>query len=632
MKLKSTFFIVLLALMSMAIVACTAEPEIVEVEKIVEVEVEKEVVKEVEVEKIVEVEVEKEVEVVKEVEVIKEVEVVTEVEVAGGARGTAGRTTIIYWQAPSNLNPYKSGGTKEIDAASVVIEPLARYDENGVLVPFLAAEIPTVENGGVAEDFTSITWKLKEGVMWSDGTPFTADDVVFTGEYCSDPATGCSAVNLFESIETITAIDDNTVEIVFDAPRPYPYEAFVTSLSPVLQRAQFGGCVGAAADQCTDENFMPIGTGPFVVTEFRSNDSVLFTANDNYRDPNKPAFAEIFWKGGGSAEDAARAVLETDEADYGWNLQIAPEVLSAMELAGNGTVNATFATNVERIYFNQTNPDPDLGDDRALYLDGTNPHPFLSDIVVRQALSMAIDRVTLTEIGYGPAGNPTCNLVANPPAATSTANDACLKQDIEGANAMLDEAGIIDTDGDGIREYDGVPMVILYQTSTNGVRQQYQALIKQYWGEIGVETELRNIDASVYFGGDPNSPDTYAKFYADAEMYTNGSSGPDMQAMMSGYISGEIPGPDNSWGTSNTPRFFSEAYDAVYEELTATADIAQRGELTKQLNDIIVQEFVAIPITHRGSVSAWGNDLLGVRHNGWDSEVWNIADWTRSGQ
>lgn len=321
MKLKNLFLILTLIISAAFIAACTAEPETIiqEVEKIVEVTTVVETVNEVikEVEKVVEVE--------KEVEVEK----IVEVEVAGGARGTAGRLTVIYWQAASNLNPYQSGGTKEIDASSVVIEPLARIDENGQFVPALAAEIPTIENGGVAEDFTSITWTLKEGIMWSDGTPFTADDVVFTAEYCSDPATGCSLVNFFEGIDTITAVDDTTVEIVFTDPRPYPYEAFVTSQSPVLQRAQFGNCVGAAAAQCTDENFMPIGTGPFVVEEFRSNDSVLFVANDNYRDPNKPAFSEIFWKGGGSAEDAARAVLETDEADYAWNLQVAPEVLTA---------------------------------------------------------------------------------------------------------------------------------------------------------------------------------------------------------------------------------------------------------------------------------------------------------------
>ena len=419
------------------------------------------------------------VEVEKEVEVVKEVEV--EVEVAGGARGIGDRLTLIYWQAPTNLNPYQSGGSKEIEASSPIIEPLARFSETGALVPALAAEIPTLENGGFSEDLTTITWTLKEGVLWSDGTPFTADDVVFTYEYCVDPATGCGASNLFEAIDTITAVDDTTVEIIFKDPRPYPYEAFVAHTSPILQRAQFGDCVGAAAAQCTEENFAPIGTGPYVVAEFLSNDSVLYVPNDNYRDPNKPYFSEVFMKGGGSAEDAARAVLETNEADYAWNTQVPPEVLAAMELAGNGKVLNSFGTCVERIMVNFTDNSADLGDDRSLYLDGSNPHRFLQEPAIRQALSLAVDRGTLTTIGYGNLANPTCNVVPAPAAFVSSANNSCLTQDIAGANALLDEAGVVDSDGDGVREYEGVPLNILYQTSTNAVRQQYQALIKDWW-------------------------------------------------------------------------------------------------------------------------------------------------------
>ena len=496
--------------------------------------------------------------------------------------------------------------------------------------PALAAEIPTLENGGFSEDLTTITWQLKEGVLWSDGTPFSADDVVFTYDYCIDEETGCGGINLFQSIDTITAIDDTTVEIIFKEPRPYPYEAFVSHVSPILQKAQFADCIGAAAAQCTEENFSPVGTGPYIVAEFLSNDSVLYTPNENYRNDNQPYFSEVFMKGGGSAEDAARAVLETNEADYAWNTQVPPEVLATMELAGNGKVLSALGTSVERIHINFTNPDPSLGDDRSLYLDGSNPHPFLSEKAIRQAMSLAIDRRTLTTIGYGSLALPTCNALPGPPAYASTANDSCLNQDIEGANALLDEAGIVDSDGDGIREFNGTPLVVLYQTSTNAVRQQYQALIKQWWAEIGIETELRNIDASVFFGGDPSSPDTYAKFYADVQMYTQGASGQDFQGFFDNWLPNEIPGPDNSWGTSNILRFVNDDYVALYEELTVTGDEAARIELVKGLNDILVQEYAQIPITYRGSVSAAGNDILGVRINPWDSELWNIAEWTRS--
>ena len=140
---------------------------------------------------------------------------------------------------------------------------------------------------------------------------------------------------------------------------------------------------------------------------------------------------------------------------------------------------------------------------------------------VRRALSLAIDRQILVEAGYGAAGQATCNVLPAPAVYASTANDECLTQDVDEANGILDEAGWM-RGGDGVRAKDGVRISILYQTSTNSVRQGTQALIKQMWEQIGVETELRNIDAAVFFGGDPASPDTYMKFYADIEMYTWG--------------------------------------------------------------------------------------------------------------
>jgi len=325
--------------------------------------------------------------------------------------------------------------------------------------------------------------------------------------------------------------------------------------------------------------------------------------------------------------------LETGEADYAWNLQVAPEILSAMELAGLGKLSTAFATNVERILVNQTNADPALGDLRSEWTpENPNPHPALSDIAVRQALSMALDRSTMTQIGYGSAGRATCNLLTNPPAFVSTANDSCLIQDIEGANALLDEAGWIDSDGDGVREKDGVRLSFLFQTSTNSVRQGYQALAKQYWEQIGVETELKNVDAAVFFGGDPASPDTYGKFYADLEMYTNGTAGTDPQSYIGAWICSEIANSANQWLGGNVPRHCNPEFDALAEQLQETAGLEARAEIAKQMNDILVQNYIEIPITHRGSVSAWANTLLGVRHNAWDSEVWNIADWSRSGQ
>lgn len=542
------------------------------------------------------------------------------------AQGRDGHVNIIYWQAASILNPYLSGGTKDIEASSLIIEPLARYNQDGTMLPWLVDEIPTVANGGVSQDLRSVTWKLTPGLKWSDGTDVTSADVVFTAEYCMDPDGGCQQLAKFGDVESVVAVDDLTVTVNFAVPKPFPYGPFVGGQSPILQAAQFADCTGAAAPECTEQNFGPIGTGPFVVTEFRANDTISMEANPLYRDSSKPAFATLTFKGGGEATAAARTVLETGEFDYAWNLQVAPEVLAQMEEAGKGQLVSAFGTLVERIMINLTDPNPDLGDERSTV---AHAHPFLSDKAVRQAMSMAIDRELLTEIGYGAAGRPTCNVLPAPAIYASTANDGCMVQDIAGANAMLDAAGWM-PGADGIREKDGVRLSILYQTSTNAVRQDFQALIKQWWGELGIETELKNVDGAVFFGGDQSSPDTFQKLFADVEMYANNFDGTDPESYMGNWKCSEIPSPENAWLGGNMSRYCNEAYDALIAEMAGTADIEDRGRLAKEMNDMLMQDYVIIPLVDRGRVSAHANSLAGVVLNTWDSELWNVADWSRA--
>ncbi|MBT8424215.1 MAG: peptide ABC transporter substrate-binding protein, partial [Silicimonas sp.] len=187
-----------------------------------------------------------------------------------------------------------------------------------------------------------------------------------------------------------------------------------------------------------------------------------------------------------------------------------------------------------------------------------------------------------------------------------------------------------DTNGNGVRDKDGVEISILYQTSTNAVRQDFQALIKQWWAEIGIETELKNIDASVFFGGDPGSPDTFQKNFADVEMFANNFDGTDPEAYMANWACDQAPQPDNQWQGNNMMRFCSEEYDALIAEMAGTGDIEERARLAKAMNDMLMQEYVIIPLVYRGRVSARSNDLGGVIINSWDSELWNAADWYRA--
>ena len=546
---------------------------------------------------------------------------------AHAERGSDGEVKILYYQAVSTLNAYLSAGTKDVEAGSLVLEPLAGFDQDGVLFPRLAESIPTVENGGVAADLTSITWKLKPGLLWSDGTPVTSADVKFTWEYCTAEGGGCAQGAKYEGVKSVDTPDDLTVVVNFEGPKPYPYQPFTGGTAPILQKAQFANCLGAAASTCTEQNSKPIGTGPFMVTDFKVNDVVTLAANPNYRDPAKPAFATVTLKGGGDALAAASAVMETGEFDYAWNTQINPEQQAQMEAGGKGKFVNAFGTLVERVEINMTDPSSALAEGERSTTK--HPHPIFSDPKVRAALSKAIDRQALVDIGYGGAGRPTCNLVPAP-AYQASDNTDCLTQDLEGAKALLAEAGWTDTNGDGIVDKDGKKLSIVYQTTVNPVRQDFQALIKGWWNEIGVEVELKAIDPGVFFGGDAASPDTFQKFYADVEMYANNFDGTDAEPYMAQYLCNKIPGPENQWQGENVNRFCDPAYDALVKELSTTNGIEARGALVKKMNDMLTKDSnVVIPLVDRGRFSAQSNALGGFIMNSWDAELWNAQDWTR---
>lgn len=537
--------------------------------------------------------------------------------------------TLVYWQAPSIANPYLSGGFKDRDAGAITLEPLAKYDPDGALVPALATEIPTLQNGGISSDLTSITWRLRNNLKWSDGSRLTAHDAVFTWQYCVDEATGCTASSSFADVTSVEALDDLTVKVTFHAPTPYPYSAFVGAGVPILSQSQFAECIGAAAAGCDDENYAPLGPGPYRIVEFVPDEKAVYKRNPHYYG-EIPYFRRVVLEGGGDALSAAEAVLRDGEVDYAWNLQVAPETLAGLKASGKGGVVSAFSSLVERIVLNQTNPDPSLGEDRSEYLDGTNPHPFLTFPPIAQAMSMAINRSLISERLYGFAGEPTCSLIVGPPVYVSTANDGCLAQDIDGANKLLDDNGVIDTDGDGVREYNGVPLRIRYQTSTNDVRQETQTLVKDWWAQIGIETEIIHHDAAVFFGGDPvdDKEQAYIRFFADVEMY---ATGPDIdpQQYLVGLTCDEIPDADNNWSGGNVARACNLDFDELVEQLTHTSIGPERTDLVKRMNDMLVQGYYELPLVNRGSVSAHLDTLRGVRINGWDSELWNIAEWRR---
>src|SRR5437762_2258117 len=315
-------------------------------------------------------------------------------------RGVGGDLKILYWQAPSTLNAHRATGAKDGDAARLVLEPLASLGKDGrPLANGLAAEIPTVANGGIAKDFTSVTWKLRQGLKWSDGTPFSADDVAFTYDFQCDPLTAASTFDRCDGVQSVVARDANTVVVTYRTPHPFVVQWGVGSEGAILQKDQYKNCVGAKAASCEADR-RPIGTGPYKVRDFKGSDVVTYDLNGNFRDPNKPFFKSVTFKGGGDPDAAARAVFQTGNVDYAWNVQVEATTLKTMAQSSQaGTLVTVFGSSVERIELNFSNPAASLGDKRS---EPDTKHPFFTDKSVRRALAMATDRESIARRLYGP--------------------------------------------------------------------------------------------------------------------------------------------------------------------------------------------------------------------------------------
>lgn len=532
---------------------------------------------------------------------------------------------LLYWQAPTILNPHLASGFKDFDAARLVYEPLASYDNSDRLVPFLAAEIPSKENGGVAADGRSVTWKLKPDVTWSDGEPFTAEDVVFTYNFISNPDVASSNLEAFSGIEMVEAIDDHTVKITFKDVTPGWAVPFTGQTGAILPEHIFSPYNGANIREA-EANNQPVGTGPFLVEEFKPGDIVIYTANPDYWDAGKPYFERVELKGGGDATSAARAVLQTGDADYAFNLQVEANILEQLEAAGRGKVLANFGSYVERIMFNFTDPNRATADGERSSVEF--PHPFFTDKKVRQAFDLAVDRDTISNQLYGPTGRPTAQLIVVPQQYSSDQID--YEFNLEKAAALLDEAGWIDSNGDGIRDKDGVEMRVVFQTSVNPVRQKTQEIVKQSLEAIGVGVELKSIDPSIFFSGDPGNTDTLNHFYADLQEFTTGNDSPDPGPHMKWWTCEEIAQKENSWQKPNYARYCNPEYDELWKRAMTELDPEKRAALFRQMDELLRADFAVIPIVDRATTTGVSNTLTGIDPTPWDANTWDISNWRRT--
>jgi len=537
-------------------------------------------------------------------------------------RGGGGVLKLFWWQSPTILNPHLSPGTKDSDGSRLFYEPLAAFDPDGNLTPILAAEVPSVDKGTVDKAGKFVIWKLKKGVTWHDGQPFTADDVVFTWQYASNADTTANTAGVYQVIESVEKVDDLTAKVTFKAPTLSWNIPFVGANGMIIPKHVFAAAVGKDARNAP-ANIKPVGTGAYKLTDFQPNDHVLADINPNYHVDNRPFFDKIEMKGGGDAVGAARAVLESGEYDYAWNLQVEANQLTQLAKGSQAQVLTWNGGSIEHINLNFSDPNKEVDGEKSSL---KAPHPFLTDLKVRQALALAADRKTVVEQLYGPTGAVPEYYAYAPKKYSGSAKWAL---DTAKANQLLDDAGW-KKGGDGVRTKGGVRMHVLYTTSINALRQNEQAIVKKNLEGLGVEVELKSVDAGVYFG-DPTNPDSIGAFTADLEMYTSTRSQPDdLDTFLRKFVSTEVAQKANNWALQNYGRYVNPAFDKLYLQAKSELDPVKAVDLYKQMNQLIIDDAVVIPLVGRNNVAAGKKNLQGLFSSGWDSDLWWLPYWHRA--
>jgi peptide/nickel transport system substrate-binding protein len=560
------------------------------------------------------------------------------VEPTPAARGAGDTLQLLYWQAPTILNPHLSAVFVDWEASRITYEPLASFDKDGAIVPFLAAEVPSLENGGVAADGRSVTWKLKPGLQWSDGTEFTSDDVKFTYEFIINPEVGSASRPFYDSIATIETPDRYTVKLNFKDVTPAWAVPFVGSRGVILPRHLFAEYNNANAKNAP-ANTLPVGTGPYRVREFKPQEvlflgnrivetnKIVYEVNPFFREADKPHFRRVELRGGGNPDEAARFVLQTGGVDYAWNLQVPGALLDQLATDGKGRVLVNVGARVERLVLNHSDPNRETADGERSFAG--NPHPFLSDVRVREAIGLAIDRRRIVEEIYGATAQLTSNLLVSP--ANYNSSNTSAIYDPEQAAALLDAAGWQDSNGDGLRDKDGRKMSMTLLSTNNSARQASLRIMQENLESLGMEIKLELLDPSIITRRDPANQSSGWHFYADMQVLFYGNQIPDPGGYMQEWTCGRIPQKANDWLAGfNLERFCNPQYDALYAQSRSEIDPLEREKLFVAMNDLLIDEAVSIPLFINASVSGASTSLVGVSLTPWDADVWNIKDWRRA--
>lgn len=525
---------------------------------------------------------------------------------AAGAPKRGGVVRVGISQEPILLNPLLGSQTINIIVSENILEGLLQPFPDGTYQPLLAAEVPTLQNGGVSPDGLTITWKLKPGVTWSDGKPFTAKDVVFTYNVIMNPANPVVNRTGYPDIESVTAKDETTVVVRYKKL----YAPFKDHFSVILPEHVFGGTT--VIDK-HDFNRAPVGTGPFKFKSWASGDSITLERNPNYREQGKPYLDGIIFKIVPSREAAVQA-YKVGEIDVLWNLIEAN--IPEFEAIPDSVIEPTPSDRVERLILNASCPSGEKQGDPSC------PHPVLGDLRVRQAIELAIDkRAIVDKLLFGKTTVATSAIPKGWYAPTLPPSE----YNPEKARQLLDAAGW-KPGPDGIRVKDGVRARLTYGTTTGDrLREQTQQVIQEMLKAVGIEVEIKNSPSAVLLGTwQDNAPRARGNF--DILMWTT-NAGLDPQAHLYNYFhSSQIPTEQTRSGR-NYHRIVDPELDRALEAAGATADEGQRKALYQTVAERVNAGKGHIVLYNRLEIDAFKKYVKGHGVNTWDYLAWDTENW-----
>jgi peptide/nickel transport system substrate-binding protein len=538
---------------------------------------------------------------------------------AGGAADQSA-VVIVVAEEPPSFNPVITDAGYDSLVMELVMLGLTDIDAQGNVFPELAAELPTEENGGVTIDpeagTMDVTWKMRQDVKWSDGTPVTADDALFTLAAIQDPDTGTWIPGV-DYIDSVDKVDDYAFTIHYNGIFP----GYLTQLGGeqvVVWPAHYcDASQGFSAWDCSRE---PLSNGPYILKDWMAGDHLTFVRNENYYVKGKPAIDRVIVRVVPDREVRKTMLLKGDADLDIWTTE---PVIEDLKDAPNVKVSISPENRwVMRIFFNlaaKGTTDP-----------AASPHPILSDLRVRRAIRMAIDVDAISKEFYFGYAQPVWTEFFRPPYACNNIPRPVF--DPAAAAALLEAAGWTDTDGDGVRECHGcktaeegykMEMEFITYSEFGEALELTQQLIAEMLGRIGVKLNLSVVEGSVLWAATADGGIEQSGNF-DMDIWDDGYTGLDPAEYLQSYYSAGAAVPDMGY---NYGRWVNADFEALLDE-TSTLDQSARQEVFCKMATLLDEELPELLLFTVVNADAHSARLLGVQTSANDLVTWNAADWT----